>query len=144
MYEQQGYQEGQEQQGATTPGAEAGPGEYYYPPAPTYATPMPGASSSTTFLLIIVGVLLLLVGWMVSTAIYHVDDEDALKLVVTLVDIFIYLGVAVLSIGLFHGAFRDQTMPDMVRTGMIIGAALIIGFTAAYGGSLASILRYYW
>jgi len=92
----------------------------------------------------VVGIIMMLVGWMVRVAIYHVEDSDAMELVFTLVDIFVYLGVAVLSIGLFHAAFKDHTLPDSLRTGSVVAAGIIIGFVASSSGGIASLLSMFW
>ena len=149
MYEQPGYQEGSGSSTDAAPGGQGGTGEYYLPPessysTPTYATAPPGAGSNTSFLLVVVGIIMMLVGWMVRVAIYHVEDSDAMELVFTLVDIFLYLGVAVLSIGLFHGAFKDYTLPDTLRTGMVVAAGIVVGFVASNSGGIASLLSMFW
>jgi hypothetical protein len=111
------------------------PMQYNYPPSRGYVA------------LIIVGIIILLVGGIIfvsigflepkyeeSTSMYSSSDsytkeyKDNRRIITTLGNVFEYIGVILLSIGLTIGAIKDDSLPGNTKLGMLIAMGLIVGF----------------
>jgi hypothetical protein len=91
-------------------------------------------------LFVLVGFILMIIGWILRSVLFHVDDNDAMKWVVTFQELMIFFGVAVLSLGLFHGSLKNDEIPDNIRMAMMISAGIIIGIVAANSSFIGAVL----
>jgi hypothetical protein len=55
-------------------------------------------------------------------------------------DLMVFLGVGVLSLGLFHGSIKNDSIPDNIRMAMMIAAGIILGLVAANSSIMGGLL----
>jgi hypothetical protein len=114
-------------------------GETYQTSRPAYASVSTiGDGGSGTFTLVMVGIILLMVGGVVRSITWLLDG-DGIEVMMTIIDIFAFLGAAIISLGLFHGGITKSSQSDMVRLGMLISGGIIVGLMASNMNPLASI-----
>ncbi len=117
------------------------------PPVAPFTVVQPMMSRNTrTFLILVAAIVLILVAMilrssfiMLQSDMYDLtgeerqDRKDALDIIGLVEDIFIALGIAVFLIGLLYGSIDNPEVGDMVRMGMIIGIAIVLGLLIADG-----------
>jgi len=116
-----------------TDGLSAGPG-----------TDVATAGRRRTFVILVVAVTMLLLAMLLRSSytllasdLYNLDTQDredrqlALKYTALVEDVFIAVGMAVLVIGLLYGALMDTSPTDLVRLGLLLAIAIIVGLFMA-------------
>ncbi len=102
------------------------------------------AGRRRTFVILVAAVVLLLLAMllrssyvMLSSDLYNLDTSDredrqlALKYIGLVEDVLIAVGLAVLVIGLLYGALMDTGPSDLVRLGLLLAIAIIVGLFLA-------------
>jgi len=110
------------------------------------ATPMDGKAMShrRTFKALVVAVALLLLAMLMrssyvalQTDMYSLDSADredrqnALEMINLVEDVLISIALAVLVIGLLYGALMESDLSDLVRLGLLLAVAIIVGLFMA-------------
>ena len=108
-------------------------------PIPVTTTPVGGYGPTRTYVgLIMVGIIILLVGGLIYISAGFVDDpddfddrddyQDTVRLITTVGNLILFIGIILLSMGLINGALKDDSLHPNVRLGLLIAMGLIIGF----------------
>ena len=100
-----------------------------------------GDGGSGTFTLVMIGIILLIVGGVVRSIMLHMDDSDGAMIMMSVIDIFAFLGAAIISLGLFHGGITKSDQSDMVRLGMLVSAGIVIGLMASNLSPLSGLFN---
>jgi hypothetical protein len=88
--------------------------------------------------LIMVGVIILLVGGLIYISAGFVNDpddfsdmddyQDTVRLITTVGNLILFIGIILLCVGLINGALKDDSLHPNVKLGLLIAMGLIIGF----------------
>ena len=107
--------------------------------SPEYRTA--GVPQQTYFKLLIAGIVIFLIGGIIYISAGFLNDpeeyderedySDTVRTITTLGNLFQYIGLILLCIGLIIGALKDTNLPQNVRLGMLIAMGLIVGFKIA-------------
>ncbi len=102
------------------------------------------AGRRRTFIVLVVAISILLLAMllrssyvMLNSDMYDLpssereDRKNALEYINLMEDVLIAVGIAVLVIGLLYGALMDPAPSDMVRLGLLLAVAIIVGLFMA-------------
>lgn len=102
------------------------------------------SKNTRTLYIVIAGIIFILVAMMIRSSyimlysdMYDLtgddrqDRKDALDVVGLVEDILFALGIFIFLIGLLYGSVDNTELPDVIRMGMILAAAIVLGLIAA-------------
>jgi hypothetical protein len=86
-----------------------------------------------TFQLSVVGVAVMLVAGFIRGVMFlnglDIDEESLL----TMIEVFTSIGVALIAIGLLFGATMREELSDTLRTGMLVAMGILLGLWVSSG-----------